>query len=57
MKYTKVMIDGEMIDCRIVLVYADGSVRVEYPTYCNGRFNGYEATTVTRDKIISEGIL
>ena len=47
-------IDGKIRECKIVTRYNDGKCRIEYPTYHNGRYNGYEACTVDIKKIIFE---
>lgn len=54
-KTAKIKINEKVIDCKIVAVYPDHTVRIEYPTYdYMGRYNGYICETVTQDKIIRE---
>lgn len=51
-KYGKVEINGEPVTCKIVAMYKDGTCRIEYPTYLNGRYNGNEAATVDAKDVI-----
>ena len=53
-RFGKIEIDGKIQECKIVARYNDGTCRIEYPTYHNGRYNGYEACTVDIEKIIFE---
>lgn len=52
MKEAKVIIDGEVISCRIVAIYTNGTARIEYPVYRNGLYAGYIAETVAQDEIV-----
>ena len=53
MKEAKVIIDGKVVNCRIVAIYTNGTVRIEYPVYRNGLYAGYTAETVAQDDIVS----
>ena len=52
--YILAEIDGKIKECKVICSYADGRIRVEYPTFCNGRYNGREAKTISKDEIITE---
>lgn len=47
-------IDGKIKECKVIYSYADGRIRVEYPTFYNGRYNGIEEKTISKDEIITE---
>ena len=46
-------IDGKIKECKVIHSYSDGRMRVEYPTFCNGRYNGIEQTTVSANETTS----
>ena len=50
--YGKVKINGKPVTCKIVAMYKDGTCRIEYQTYLNGRYNGNEAATVDAKDVI-----
>ena len=48
MKIAKININGHIKECKIVQEYANGTVRIEYPTYYKGIYNGIESLTVSK---------
>lgn len=55
MKYAKLELDGKVLEVKIVAEYPNGECRIEYPVYHNGRYAGFEATTVDSSRFIKEG--
>lgn len=45
--------NGKLIDCKIVEIYSD-SIRIEYPNYLNGLYNGYTEMTINEKCYLDE---
>ena len=48
MKQAKFKINGQIKICKILEEYANGTIRIEYPIYYNGIYNGYENLTISK---------
>lgn len=51
-KTAKIEIDNKIIECKIIEIYNNYTIRIEHPEYYNGLYNGIIAETVSQDKII-----
>lgn len=49
MKTIKVKINNKSIECKVIAEYNNGDIRISYPTYCNGVYNGCEEMTIKRE--------
>lgn len=53
--YVLVKIDGKIRECKVIYSNdINNTLRIEYATYHNGRYNGIEQTTITKDDIYIE---
>ena len=48
MKTIKIKINGNETTCKIVEKFNNGDIRISYPTYYNGIYNGCEEMTIKR---------
>ena len=51
--FVNAIIDGKIKECKVIHSYADGTMRIEYPTFCNGRYNGVEQRTISAEETTS----
>ena len=48
MKTIKIKINGKDMACKVVEEFNNGDIRISYPTYYNGIYNGCEEMTIKK---------
>lgn len=52
MKQIKIKINDKITECKVIEEYTNDKIRIQYPTYCNGKYNGYEEITINKSEVL-----